>query len=36
LPLTPRNKNRSKVFIPLYDGNATLTPQPTQPTCGPS
>jgi len=36
LPTTPRNKNLSKVFLPLYDGNEGPTPQPTQLTCGPS
>src|SRR5215471_10366640 len=36
LPVTPRNKNLSKVFLPLYDDNEGPTPQPTQLTCGPS
>src|SRR5215831_6130387 len=35
-PITPRNKELSKVFLPLYDGNQGPTTQPTQLACGPS
>jgi hypothetical protein len=36
LPLTPRNKNRSKVFIPLCDGNEDPRRNPPSPPAVPA